>query len=519
LTTLCAHYLIACRQKLPKTMAGKIPQLYGATPRSTATPSSLESDYAGQTLGDRYELTSFLGRGGMGAVFMARHVVIGKRLAVKILDTARVSEERGFERLFREARMAAAIGHPNIIDVVDVGVSPGGDPYLVMEYLEGEDLSSFLLRRGPLSVAAACGILEPVLLALQAGHARGIVHRDLKPANVYLVRREDSAPTVKLIDFGIAKFLGPNERDKITLPGVLLGTPYYMPPEQASGVEDVDSRADLYAAGVTFYEMVTGKVPFEGGNYNETLLMITRDEAPAPVSPVEELPGDVIDVVLRALRKDPAHRYQSATEFLQALQALAAWTERSRAFAELGADIQVESSDGAASGSSTMLSPESPAGARQRAGREGGERSTARDRVVVDWAGRAESRAGSRRFLVAALSFLAVAIAAGLLSWWHARRDQARLPEPHAAEVTPGRAPIEHAPAAREAAIEAPRPQASAGVTSAPAAPASAELPNVAKIEAAPAARAPERSAPRSEPRMDALKRSGRNTFYTEKFE
>lgn len=505
-------------------MAGKNPMRDGATPRSRTTPTDLASDYTGLTLADRYELTRFLGRGGMGAVFMARHAAIGKKLAVKILDSARVSEERGFERLFREARMAAAIGHPNIIDVVDVGVSPSGDPYLVMEYLEGEDLSSFLQRRGPLSVAAACGILEPVLLALQAAHSCSIVHRDLKPANVYLVRREDAAPTVKLIDFGIAKFLGPNERDKITLPGVLLGTPYYMPPEQASGAQDLDSRADLYAAGATLYEMLTGNVPFMGGSYNETLLMIIRDDPPAPVSPVEELSGDVVELVKRALRKDPAERFQSAADFLGALETLSAWPERSSALSELAADIEVESSDGAVSGSSTMLSPESPADALQR--RPGVERAvTAPEHGVIERPSRGKQRASVRRVLTLILVFVAAAIA-GFFVWSLAHRSEPGTPEASVDRSSEPAAGAERPRADVPAAKTTPSPRAAAGVAAASASAAmpspSAARPSLSATQPAsvtPPAPAPKRATPRSQPSSDALKRSGRNTFYTEKFE
>jgi serine/threonine protein kinase len=323
-----------------------------------ALPSTL-GRYVGRTLDSRYQLLSTLGRGGMGSVFFAKHVVLGKTLAVKVLHVAPKDHDREYTRLFREAQTAAQIGHPNIIDVLDVGVASEGHPYLVMEYLDGEDVASILRRKTALPLATACAIVEPVLLALSAAHGRSIVHRDIKPANIFVVRRRDSLPTVKLIDFGIAKELGPTQQAGLTLPGSLLGTPSYMPPEQATGVEDVDIRADIYGVGISLYEMLTGRLPFEGANYNETLYRIVTDDAPSPESPLETLPADAISIVERAMHKDPVKRFQSATEFLDAVKQLDAWNSRSSAFLKLVADLKhaaVEQVDIEA----TQLSPESP---------------------------------------------------------------------------------------------------------------------------------------------------------------
>ena len=140
----------------------------------------------------------------MGSVYLGRHIVIGKKVAVKILHADLAGGDEMFKRFYREAQAAAAIGHKNIIDVLDVGASPQGDPYMVMEYLEGEDLDNMLARTGPINPAAACGIMEPILLALEAAHSKGIVHRDLKPANIFITQHEGEEPTVKLIDFGLA---------------------------------------------------------------------------------------------------------------------------------------------------------------------------------------------------------------------------------------------------------------------------------------------------------------------------
>ncbi len=321
----------------------------------TSTPRAL----TGRILDGRYQLMRFLGRGGMGSVFLAKHVVIGRTLAVKVLDASRVGERREYSRLFREAQTAAAIGHPNIIEVLDVGVAPQGSPYLVMEYLEGEDVASVLRRQGALPARAACAIVEPVLLALQAAHARNIIHRDIKPANIFIVRRTDSPPVIKLIDFGIAKELGPSRGAKLTQPGAVLGTPSYMPPEQATGVEDVDPRADIYGVGISLYEMVTDSLPFEGANYNETLYKIVTDSPKRPESPIEELPASLVDIIERAMHRDPEQRFQSPAEMLEALKALELWPDRAQALAALAAELKPNEPNALVE-AATQVSPESP---------------------------------------------------------------------------------------------------------------------------------------------------------------
>lgn len=302
--------------------------------------------YAGQTLSDRYRLIRLLGKGGMGSVYLGRHVLVGKPVAVKILDSGCFSDGQGFKRLFREAQSAASIGHPNIIDVHDVGLTPTGDPFLVMEYLEGEDLATLLERHAPLSVAAACGVVEPVLSALNAAHAKGIIHRDLKPANIYLIGRDDAPPMVKLIDFGVSKYVGGSEHAKITLPGTVLGTPAYMSPEQARGGDDVDERADIYAIGVVLFQMLTNRLPFEGSNYNDLIFKIVHDEPQLTESTLQLLPVDARVVIDRAMSKNVDDRYPSAAELLEALRGLRGWDERAVALSELAGKIHIHAFGG-----------------------------------------------------------------------------------------------------------------------------------------------------------------------------
>ncbi len=304
--------------------------------------SGLES-YVGQLIGERYRLNRLLGKGGMGWVFLGRHEVVGKPVAVKILDSSRVEEEEGVGRLFREAQAAAAIGHPNIIDVHDVGLTPQGDPYLVMEHLEGEDLSDLLKRSDPLSLATACAVFDPILSALDAAHAKGIIHRDLKPSNIYLALRANASPIVKLIDFGISKFVGTGDQAKLTVSGAVLGTPTYMSPEQARGEEDVDGRTDLYAVGVMLMLMLTGKRPYEAANYNELIFKIVIEPPELPEAALDALPENAGAILRKAIAKNPADRYQSAAELLGALRALEAWGDRAEALEDLAAEIVVRS--------------------------------------------------------------------------------------------------------------------------------------------------------------------------------
>jgi serine/threonine-protein kinase len=280
-----------------------------------------------------------LGEGGMGAVYEGRHAVVGKRVAIKMLHAEFAANTEVLKRFYREAQAAAAIGHRNIIDVVDVGVTPANEPYLVMEYLEGEDLQSMLERTGPMSVEAACGILEPALQALGAAHAKGIVHRDLKPANIFLCHGAGEPPTVKLIDFGISKMSGVAGNTKLTQTGSLLGTPSYMSPEQARGGTDVDHRTDLYAMGVILYQMLTGQLPFRGDNYNALLISVLT-EAPKPMRELNAaIPADVDAMVLKELSKDPAARSQSAGEMLAAFGTLAAFQAREAGMTMIGSRI------------------------------------------------------------------------------------------------------------------------------------------------------------------------------------
>ena len=289
----------------------------------------------GLNLNDRYNIVELIGRGGMGSVYLGKHLMIGRRVAVKILREEFARNQEMIVRFYREAQAAAAIGHRNIIDVFDVGVTPSGNPFLVMEYLEGESLYDLLKRKQRISLSAACGIMEPVLLALDAAHKKDIVHRDLKTANIFLVRIIGEKPLVKLIDFGVSKMVPKDEQARLTRTGAILGTPHYMSPEQAQGSSNTDSRTDVYAAGVILYEMLTGVLPFEEDNYLKLIQRIVFGEYTPPEQVYPDFPTKVDPIIKRVLAKNVDDRYQSVKDLLEALQGLDCFKDRFEGLARI----------------------------------------------------------------------------------------------------------------------------------------------------------------------------------------
>jgi serine/threonine protein kinase len=234
----------------------------------------------GKSIGGRYLVRSLLGEGGMGAVYEAEHIALGRSVAVKVLHSAQALKKEAIRRFQQEARAAGAIGHPNICGVTDLGALDDGSPYMVMERLVGETLADRVSSERGLPFEDVIDILVQVLSGLVAAHEQRIVHRDIKPENVFLTARVGCPPLVKLLDFGVSKVMGepvPGSRqDDLTLTrtGMVMGTPYYMAPEQARGERDIDARVDLYACGVMMYESLTGKRPFSASNYNALLVQI-----------------------------------------------------------------------------------------------------------------------------------------------------------------------------------------------------------------------------------------------------
>ncbi len=273
---------------------------------------------------NNYEILSQIGEGGMGTVYLARHPYIDRKAAIKVLRPSLAKDATLVQRFFNEARAANAIRHPNIIDIIDVGLTAeGGTPYLMMEFLEGENLSVRIKRMGKIRVGDAVEFAYQTASALSAAHSKGIIHRDLKPENLYLVP-DPSVPgreVVKVLDFGIAKLRGDLQGDSVkTQTGALMGTPPYMSPEQCRGISDqIDHRTDIYALGIIMYEMLCGAPPFVGEGFGEILVMhLTRAVEP-PRARNPGIPEHLEAVILRALAKDANQRFGSMTELQAAL--------------------------------------------------------------------------------------------------------------------------------------------------------------------------------------------------------
>jgi len=275
----------------------------------------------GEVLDGKYRIDRVIGEGGMGIVYEAVHVEIGRKVAIKRLHKNYTTDPQIVGRFHREARLAGSIGHDNICEVTDIGSTPDGAPYLVMPLLTGQSLGAVLDGQKPLSLMRVVDIVCQALSALDAAHRAKIVHRDLKPDNIFVTKVGDRDDFVKLLDFGISKIMDQESVGKLTRTGTVLGTPYYMSPEQAMGSKAIDHRVDIYAMGVILYECLTGRRPFEGDTYNEVMFKIISSPFSHPRVFNPEIPSNVEEVILKAMSRDPQDRYASSTDMRQVLQA------------------------------------------------------------------------------------------------------------------------------------------------------------------------------------------------------
>ena len=292
----------------------RVPGVKGA-PR--AAKHSMADLLVGTVLAERYRLVKRVGEGAMGWVFLAEHVDIQKKFAVKVLRPSLCRITEAVSRFKREARAASAIGSQHIVDVTDFGTTDTGAAFFVMENLDGEDLASTLAREKKLPWERVRKIVLQLCDALQAAHDAGIFHRDVKPANFYRVKRGDNEDFVKVLDFGIARLANPND-SIVTQTGVVMGTPDFMAPEQAQG-RHVDHRADIYSLGATAYALLTGRPPFVGKNEYDVIYKQLNEEPKPPIDLAKDLPKWGNDVLLKAMRKNPDERYQSMRELAEAL--------------------------------------------------------------------------------------------------------------------------------------------------------------------------------------------------------
>ena len=271
------------------------------------------------TIGN-YRVTSLLGEGGMGVVYLAQHPVFGRKVAIKLLHAVLARDPDIVARFFNEARAIHMVAHENIVEILDFGQTSDGQPYFIMEYLTGESLSD-TIARGPMSHDQVEAIGVQMCKALGAAHSKGIVHRDLKPHNVQLVIKPDGALQVKILDFGVAKILSsPDGASSVkTRTGSLMGTPLYMSPEQCKGAGVLDHRTDIYSLGVILFEMLSGRPPFNAEGVGELFAKHMLEEPPLVTEFAPDAPPHMAAAIMKSLAKDPAARFQSMEEFRKAI--------------------------------------------------------------------------------------------------------------------------------------------------------------------------------------------------------
>ncbi len=278
----------------------------------------------GQIIDGKYRVTAQIGEGGMGAVYAGEHLKLHRKVAIKTLHPAVSQDPQVVTRFEREAQAAGRIGNDHILEVFDIGELPGGDRYMVMEFLDGEAMNTRLARLQRLTPQQIYPLVKQMLEGLAAAHAAGIVHRDLKPANVFILREKAGVRDyVKIIDFGISKFKTLGNDASQTRTGTIIGTPAYMSPEQARGLREADARSDIYAVGIIMYEAATGRVPFEGASTNDLLFKIFLNEVPPIASVAPDVDPAFGSLVMKALAKDPNDRFASSDEFVASLDAWA----------------------------------------------------------------------------------------------------------------------------------------------------------------------------------------------------
>jgi eukaryotic-like serine/threonine-protein kinase len=289
-------------------------------------PSNLQESMSGiregEILAGKYRVSGIIGAGGMGLVVAAHHIHLDKKVAIKVLHPNVLGLSDVVERFVKEARASAQIKSEHVVHVSDVDSLPNGSPYMVMEYLDGLDLAALLDQQGRLDVEQAVEFVLQACEAVADAHALGIVHRDLKPSNLFCVKRSDGTPLIKVLDFGISKVTDRNTMRSgpgMTGTNAMLGSPLYMSPEQMLASRDVDARTDIWSMGVILFELLAGKVPFDGDSLPEVCAQVTTQSPPSLLTRRAEVPPGLAAVIDKCLRKERDRRYANIAEFAKDL--------------------------------------------------------------------------------------------------------------------------------------------------------------------------------------------------------
>lgn len=433
--------------------------------------------------GGKVRLDQLLGKGGMGSVWRGTHLTLGTPVAVKFMAD---SSPEALARFQREAQVAAQIRSTNVVAIHDFGVESSGMPYIVMELLDGEDLAARLKRASRLSLSETAQILLAVARGLDRAHQAKLVHRDLKPENIFLVREGDE-DVPKILDFGIAKTLVADpDSFNVTHEGAVLGTPYYMSPEQSRARKDVDHRADLWALGVIVFRMITGRRPFDGVTAASLAVQICTEPTPPISSVAPDLPLQLDVFFNRALAKDPAHRFQTARELAQAFAEIAGYTM------QLGR-TPLPSWSGAST-SPHVLSNSNPLG------RTGPSGATPQLSTGTGTGIQAPAPSNRRTIAIVAITTLLV-VGGGLFVLFGQKSNTTAQPDPRLAQST--------------IAAAAPLPQPSATASTAMTAPSTAEPEPIEIVETEPEKAVPVKSTVKTtKPAGSATKKPSRDLGY-----
>src|SRR5437899_3213753 len=305
---VCPH----CEKRYPDTMT-----LCSA---DASVLQNADDPLLGRTLAGKYRIDRLIKRGGMGAVYRGKHVLMDKTVAIKVLRPSLAVDDAVVARFSREAKAASRISHPHAVSVTDFGEAENGVVFLVMEYLDGRTLKEIIKSEGPMAIARVVEIVRQVAGALDAAHGQGVVDRDLK-SDKLMLSQTTGADWAKVLDFGIAKIQLPESfvDADITAPNLVVGTPQYMSPEQCSQAGSIDARSDIYSLGVIVYEMLAGHVPFTGESPTVIMMKQVQDRPPSILATRTDLPAGIDQAIAKALAKQPADRFQTAGEFSETL--------------------------------------------------------------------------------------------------------------------------------------------------------------------------------------------------------